>query len=300
MISVLIPVYNFKIKNLIESLLFQFKSIDCEWEILMSDDASNKDFKSQNLKFINTLDNNVPIKLFQQEKNLGNAANRNFLIQQANFTWLLFLDADVLPKSNTFLSVYVSKMQDTLKEIIVGNIVYNCQKPLPHLLRWKYGRKKEQVFLNERKKHPILHARGANFAVKREVAKAVNFPILRENYGFVDTCFFLQFEKNQFCVVENPVYHLGIESNAVYLKKIKKAVANALDLLDKNDALAMQISLISNYNKVRIFNKILAKIYVRFHVYFEKNIISNSPSVFIFQLYKLLYMGYLDVVKNTK
>ncbi|WP_456376316.1 glycosyltransferase family 2 protein [Lutibacter sp.] len=298
MISILIPVYNYTIQPLIENLLIQMETIDCKWEILISEDASNEDWVKQNAEFIHKL-NNLQIKLFRQKINIGNAANRNFLIEQASYKWLLFLDADVLSVENNFIAIYLKQMFSTSFEIITGNIVYDSKNPLPHLLRWKYGKEKEQITFIERKNNPILHGRAANFAIKRSLAKKVNFPILKEKYGFVDTRFFLQFNKFQICVIENPVYHLGIEENSIFIEKTKKAIVNALFLLNSKDKLSNKITLISTYHKIRIFRRILAKVYSKFHLCFEKKLVSKKPSIFIFQIYKLLYISYLDVSEGA-
>jgi len=297
MISVLIPVYNYKIQSLVDNLLHQFENINCKWEILLSDDDSNNEFLTKNFKFINKLDN-LNVKLFQQKINLGNASNRNYLIEKASYDWLLFLDADVLPVHNNFISVFKDKLESTDKDIIAGNVIYDHKNPLPHLLRWKYGKKKEEIAFNERIKNTILNVRGANFAIRKSLALKLNFPVLKEKYGFVDTRFFLQFKKDRICIIENPVYHLGIEENKVFLQKTKKAISNALYLLNTNDKLAVQISLIANYKKIRFLKEILSKIYSVFRLSFEKKMCSDKPSVFIFQVYKILYISYLDVVEN--
>ena len=52
MISVLIPVYNYNIQKLISSLVTQFQLVNFDWEILVSDDASAKSLRSENLNFI--------------------------------------------------------------------------------------------------------------------------------------------------------------------------------------------------------------------------------------------------------
>jgi len=173
MISVLIPVYNYNIIPLVTDLIAQFEYVDCKWELFLSDDNSSK-FKNENLNFINGL-HLQNVKLFQQISNVGNAANRNFLIEKASNEWLLFLDTDVLPVKNDFISTYVLEMISTNKDIISGDIVYDEKKPLPHLLRWKYGKEKEQLSILERKKEPILNLRGANFAIKKALAQKLGF-----------------------------------------------------------------------------------------------------------------------------
>ncbi|MFK5959171.1 MAG: glycosyltransferase family 2 protein [Lutibacter sp.] len=297
MISVLIPVCNYNLQPLIKSLVAQFQQVNYDWEILVSDDASTKEFSIENSDFIHKI-NKQQIKLYQQEINVGNAANRNYLISKATFDWLLFLDADVLPVNANFIATYINIMQSASKEIIAGNIIYDAEKPLPHLLRWKYGKATEQKSLEVRKNKSILNCRGANFAIKKKVAGKAIFPILKEKYGFVDTRFFLQFKESQIYVLENPVYHLGIENNSVFLNKTKKAIANALFLMNTDKKLSLKILLVSKYMKIRIFKFILFRVYSKFHQNIEQNLLSKNPSILLFQLYKLLYLSYLDVSKK--
>jgi len=299
MISVLIPVYNYNIKPLVDSLLLQFQEVDYKWEIVLSDDNSEKKLRELNFNFIKDL-GKKNVVLFQQERNVGNSENRNILLSKASHSWLLFLDADVLAVHDSFIASYIAEMKRTKKDIIAGNIVYDSKKPTPNLLRWKYGKLKEEVSFDVRKKKPVLHVRGANFAIRKALIEKFKFPKLYEKYGFVDTSFFLQFNEKQISVIDNPVYHLGIEENPIYLNKTKNAVNNALFLLDNNEELASNISIVAFYKKVRFCKKLIANIYSKSHVKFENNLLSNKPSITIFQFYKLLYLGYLDFSKDIK
>jgi len=299
MISVLIPVYNYKIQPLVENLLVQFESVNCTWEIFLADDKSDKQFWNENLNFIESL-NLQNVKLFQQDVNVGNAANRNFLIEKATNEWLLFLDVDVLPVKDNFISLFISTFKSTSKDLVSGNIVYDNKNPKPHLLRWKYGKLKEEILIEERKKSPILNLRGANFAIRKSVALKFKMPILKEKYGFVDTRFFLQFKDDQVDVIENPVYHLGLEENKVYISKIKLAISNAYYLMDNNVELSKQLTLISSYKKIRIIRKFLAFLFRISKSSIERNLLSKNPSILVFQLFKILYLSHLDVVVNAK
>jgi glycosyltransferase involved in cell wall biosynthesis len=294
MISVLIPVYNYNVRNLINSIKSQLLTANIKFEIIIIDDASST-FVNENSK----IKEEDTIHFYSLAKNIGRSKIRNLLVEKAKFDWLLFLDADVLPVNSNFIANYIAKMQATSKDIIAGNIIYDAKQSLPHLLRWKYGKVKEQKPLNARKNSPILNCRGANFAIKRNVASNFNFPTLKENYGFIDTRFFLQFQKKQVCVIENPVYHLGIEDNVVFLNKTKQAVKNAQYLLKNNKSLAMQIALISSYMKFRFMKQILAKAYLMLSYLITKNLTSKKPSITLFQIYKLLYLSYLDVSKDV-
>lgn len=53
-----------------------------------------------------------------REKNIGRAAIRNFLAQQAQYEWLLFLDGDIMVERTRFIEKYL----DTDFHVIVGGI----------------------------------------------------------------------------------------------------------------------------------------------------------------------------------
>jgi hypothetical protein len=296
MISVLIPVHNYLIQHLVNGLYKQLQLLQIDWELLISDDASEEKFKKQNIEFISSL-SSENIKFFSQKNNIGNAANRNFLGTNASHKWLLFLDADTLPVYQNFIQLYLNRMQTTEKSIISGNVIYKSDGN-KSLLRWKYGKKKEELTLKKRKKNPKLTARGANFAIKKDVFIHNKFYLLKEKYGFVDTRFFLQFNSNQFDLIENPVYHLGLESNKVYLEKIKNAVANALFLLKSNDEVSKEITLIGFYKKVRFCKRFFSFLFTILKGVLEKNLISDTPLIFNLQLFKLLYISKLDSFKK--
>ena len=297
MISVLIPVHNYLIQSLVENLYQQLKELEIDWEILISDDASEENIKNQNFKFISNLSNGR-IQFHSQKSNIGNAANRNFLGNTAKQDWLLFLDADTLPVHNNFIELYMRRISSSECPIISGNVVYRSDEN-SHLLRWKYGKEKEELTLIERSKNPKLTSRGANFVIKKEVFSRNQFHLLKEKYGFVDTRFFLQFHKKQFDLIENPVYHLGLESNDIYLEKIKNAVANALFLLNNNDIVSREIALVGFYKKVRFLKRILSFLFTIFEGFLKRNLISSNPSILTLQIFKLLYISKLDVIKNV-
>jgi len=64
MLSILIPVYNYEAQQLVENLLIQLETIDCSWEILLSDDASNEERVKQNAEFVSKLNNSQIIEIF--------------------------------------------------------------------------------------------------------------------------------------------------------------------------------------------------------------------------------------------
>lgn len=296
MLSILIPVYNYDVRELVDSLILQLDRKEFDWEIRLSDDNSVTSYKASNQNFIDKL-NSTQISIFNQELNIGNAANRNFLIAEAKFDWILFLDVDTKPVKDNFIDTYVSVMKHTSKDLISGNIVYDRNNPNPKLLRWKYGILKEEVDLAERMKNPILHLRGANFAIRKSVVIDSDFPMLKEKYGFVDTRFFLQFESSQVEVIENPVFHLGLESNLDYFNKVKLGIKNALELIDSDDEFSDNITIVRAYKKIRFSRLFLNFMYKKTNQKLKKNLLSENPKISFLQIYKLLYLARIDTIE---
>jgi hypothetical protein len=92
--------------------------------------------------------------------------------------------------------------------------------------------------------------------------------------------------------IDNPVYHLGLDENHIFIKKTKKAVENLLMLQDQKKVKPDYNKLLRSFSDVKkikmkkiftIFFKISSK-------KMEKNLVSKKPSLKIYDLYKLSYL----------
>ena len=90
MLSICIPVYNFYVTELVQSLHDEAQQLNIEYEILISDNASDEDFRKGN-SLLSTLSN---VRHLQSKINLGRAGNRNFLFKTAKYPYILFMDCD--------------------------------------------------------------------------------------------------------------------------------------------------------------------------------------------------------------
>jgi glycosyltransferase involved in cell wall biosynthesis len=157
-ISILIPVNDFDIIELVHSMREGMAKIHEFCEILIGDDGSSEDYSK---KYQSVAGKNI--RIISAEKNIGRAAIRNRLISEAKGDFLLFIDADVMlmGTAEAFLSKWLGYMSSA--RVICGGILYKDSPPgdPDKILRWEYGRKKEQLKATERNKHP--HARFFNF-----------------------------------------------------------------------------------------------------------------------------------------
>ena len=146
-LSVCIPVYNFDVQELVNSLKKEIIKAQLNAEIILIDDASTKDFVSVNEPLIK-----IANQFIFLEKNIGRSAIRNLFLKYASGDFLLFLDCDAKIISENFLQNYlqfIEKNKDT--KVIFGGFEVE-QGTLT--LRKKYSLEREIIPLEKRKKAP--------------------------------------------------------------------------------------------------------------------------------------------------
>lgn len=294
MLSILIPTYNYNVYNLVSTVQKQVEQTGIEYEIICLDDASNL-ISLENEK-INTLPNSSYKKL---ERNIGRSKIRNLLAQKAKFDWLLYLDADVLPKKDTFISEYIPYMNNEEK-IVNGGLLYREEKPEKEkLLRWVYGKKREALSAEVRQKNPYLSFLTLNFLIHKSVFEEVSFDETIPNFRHEDTLFSYNLMQKNIRIVhiDNPIYHLGLDTFKDAIQKEKESLT-ALKYLIDNRLISvnyLKISKVFYAIKQYKLQSVISFFYKISQSLFLKNLSSNHPSMFVFDLYRL---GYLCSIEN--
>ena len=298
MLSILIPTYNYNIVQLVNAIHKQATKSNVEFEIIALDDVSNADTIKQNFE-INILKNTQYIL---SKTNGGIAVNRQLLCDKAKFDWILLLDADMKLKSTHFISNYIEALKLNF-EVIFGGINYESKVPdSESLLRWKYGVNCETIDAKKRNKTPYKITSAANMFIKKDIYKRFGLDSIGNSYG-MDIFFGPQLKLNKIPVlhINNEVFHLGLESSKIYLKKTRLAAETLLNLYDtkkiklhENDLLKTFISL-----KKLGLNYIFSLFFKLFKDLMTKKLLSKSPSIKILQLYKLSYMCNFDFKKGS-
>lgn len=290
MLSILIPVYNYNVLPLASELVKQCNSCGIIFEILFLDDAS-QEFAIENER-INQFENTSYSIL---EKNIGRSAIRNLLAQKAVYENLLFLDADTIPVHHNFISNYISEIE---KKVVFGGLLYeNKRPPKEQVLRWTYGKKREALSLSERNRNPSNTALVSNLLIKKEILYRFPFDENLTKYGYEDLLFFAVLKSNQIEIkhIENPVFHLNLESSSLFLNKTKTALENLvlldyLNKISKNESKIIgSFDFLKKMKLISIFNFVFKKSEQKI----ERNLLSNKPSLFLFDIYKLGYYCFL-------
>jgi glycosyltransferase involved in cell wall biosynthesis len=226
-------------------------------------------------------------------KNIGRSAIRNRLAREATYEFLLFLDADTEVIRADFLKKYLEAITTTT-EIVYGGIRYQETPPKPEeLLRWHYGKAREALGVEARRKAPHLRFLTLNFLIKKSVFDKIAFNEDIPNLRHEDTLFALDCKKRGISVahIDNPVVHLGLENSEVFLRKSREAV-EALHLFVTNGLIdAGETSLSKKAKQLRIAKLAhpIMWFYSLFKKTMERNLLSQNPSLKIFDLYRLGY-----------
>ena len=288
MLSILIPTYNYNVYTLVSEIQRQCNFCKIDFEIICIDDAS-KLFHQENNQ-INSLSNCSYSIL---EKNIGRTSIRNLLAKKAKNEWLLFLDSDIFPEYKDFIYKYLEQIKFNY-EIILGGYKYqNLTPKSTEILRYKYGKSREEKPASERNLNRYSSIFSGNLLIKKELFLATNFFENNNIYG-MDIYFSYQLFKNKVPVlhIDNPIFHLGLETNELFFNKSLESVRSRKEIMIDLEGIEEINSLIKHFKilkkyKLDTFGSVLFKIAKPF---LEKNIKGKKPNLMLFDLYRLGYL----------
>ncbi len=291
MLSVLIPTYNYDCTALVHQLAREAAGLSTETEIIVADDCSTLEQVRQAHASLRQVDG---CKVFMREVNCGRAATRNFLASQAKGEHLVFLDADGMPATDRFLSLYAEVAGKA--DVVCGSIVHPSQCPSPDkTLRYKYEKEAETRFTAPmRNRNPYASFRSFNFMISKEAFMKIQFDEDFKDYGYEDLLFGCQLKERGLTIlhIENPMLNMDIEDNAVFLSKIKESNRTLKKFYTK---LREGSALIRGYELLRRFHlqTFAAWLYEKSEKRLTAHLLGANPSLTVFKCYKLLHFAQL-------
>lgn len=303
MLSILIPTYNADCRPLVESVQRSAGRCGLTYEIVVADDASPQlAFRDKN----RGIADRPHCRYLGLERNVGPARLRNYLVSQARYAYLLFLDADVMPVSDDFIGHYWQAIQaeraagkagaGELPLIVCGGFVYPRREvPAQSVLRYRYGIGVEERTAAQRAGMPYCNFNSMNFLASRSCFERVQFD-QAFHLGYEDTLFGMRLAEAQVPVrhIDNPVYHLVEEDSAAYLIKIERAVRN---LVGQETTLKAYVRLLQWYDGIDRLGLTawVAGGFRRTKGALTRQLCGRRPSLKLFAFYKL---GYFCEVKR--
>jgi glycosyltransferase involved in cell wall biosynthesis len=290
MLSVLIPVKDWNPLDLIESLAVQLIRTGQPYEILVSDDSNPLD----STRFSTLAEAHPGVVYYCRENPLGRSGNRNFLARCAKYPYLLFIDGDAGVDDDHFIQEYLDRIRpDT---VLCGGTLYSPDKPdnPDCLLRWKYGRSREQLPASVRQERAWKSFSTFNFLIPAATFYNIGFDESIKGYGHEDTLFGIHLHQSGIKVIHlnNGLLHLGIEPSSDYLAKIRESGANLHQLYLRKllaPTYIADISLLDSWvrlKKVGIDRLVAIWFRVR-RKSIEKRLCGPNPSLLLLDLYKL-------------
>lgn len=296
MVSILIPVLNQTITDLVEDLQEQGKRLGIPFEIIVLDDGSESSFSDHN-RVVGQWEH---VTYLTGSSNMGRAAARNQLARHAKHPYLIFIDCDAAVPSEEFLARYMDFL--TQEPVVCGGTVYQATPPENKelLLRWEYGKTRESVPAKRRNKNPHAGFSGFNFLIDKELFLTIQFDETLREYGHEDTLFgYKLWERGSNVLhIDNPLIHLGLEPDHLFIRKTKAGLENLYHLTrlyNERREFTRMVRLLRVYYRVRktgvlplsepITRKLLKRI--------EGRMLSSKPNLLFFDLFKLLYYSSL-------
>lgn len=284
-LSVLIPTYNYNARALVLSMSEQAKAEHIDAEVIVGDDASTTE-----TAWMDEVEHENGVRIIHAEHNLGRARIRNLMAEEAQGTWLLFVDADALVPEHFSLKKSIDAGFGA--PVVCGGCYHPEVNPNPEAtLRYKYERTADCYRSAEvRNQHPHRQLSTFNLLVRRDVFMNLRFDERCTEYGYEDTLFGVRlgYDGIPIAHIDNPLIHNGMDSNAEFLKKTETAMRTLhriANLMPRNYGIvgaAYKLKRLHLTWAMRLFYKLFRKP-------MHANLLSHHPNLFIFKLYKLGY-----------
>ena len=298
MLSVLIPIYNHDVNNLVTTLDQQLTQSGIPYEIILADDCSdNLDYRKRN----ENLSRLASVQYIQNQSNMGRAKIRNRLADTAQYPYLLFIDCDATVQHQDYIKKNLEAIEKMQKEplfVINGGIAYQAEKPdSKYFLRWYYGKKREEESADKRASQPYHHFTPFNVVITKSLFQCTNFDESLTSYGHEDTLFGCQLKEQEipYLHIDNHLIHNGLDTNEEFLKKIRVSIGNLTKLSEDqniNKHLLEDNKLLKAYRSCSIIGLpfFLKLIFKKYQTRIEQQL-CEKPSMFLLDLYKLCYLA---------
>lgn len=250
-LSVLVPYYRDNPAPLLRALITQAALIGGIDIALYDDGTNDKDLNKTLAAIIREAD--CSVTLYSASENKGRSTARNYLQAAARAEWVLFLDADMRPDKDTFLSDYLRHIKRDDADILFGGFTVPAKSEDAQTeLHRALSQASDCLPLNVRRAAGAQYVATSNLCVRTSVLKAEGFDDGFIGWGWEDSEWAARVA-NRFRLkhIENSALHLGLETDATLLRRFKDSARNYVRFTQKHPELAQSLTLFKLSHKLR-------------------------------------------------
>ena len=283
-LSILIPTYDYVCYTLVHDLHTQCEAMGDfgGYEIIVMEDGGKDQVKAIANHKINELPH---CQYIRNKINIGRAAIRNHLADMAQGEWIIFMDSDGKVISNDFIRIYIENAKSA-SDIVCGGLTHAKECPTPTCsLRWRY----EHDYEISQKKNKTF--RTFCFMINKATFQQVQFNESYCGYGMEDMQFGIDLQEKGFKIkyIDNPLLNNDLETNPHFLRKTEESL-HTLYIHQEDLETSHLLTFIRQHP---IITHIAPVAYKISRYFLLKNLLGTSPSVTLFNFYKLGY--YLSI-----
>lgn len=284
-LSVLIPIYNYDASVLVTSLLHLAEAEGIDAEIIVADDAS-----STLTEWLQNIEAEENVRVLRTDMNIGRARNRNRMAEAARGEWLLFTDCDAQVERDFSFRRYLQASSSAI--VVSGGLRHPNQNPDPDAtLRYAYEKQADRHrSAEERSRQPYAQFTPFNLFIQRELFLSIRFDESCREYGYEDVLFSVELKKRDIPIlhIDNPLVHIGLEPNDVFLEKSETALRTLHSQRLRMDGLARIENIAKRLRSFHLAG-LTRSFFHLFQNTMKQNLLGNHPNLTIFALYKLGY-----------
>ena len=236
------------------------------------------------------------VRYITRKQNVGRSAIRNFLISQAQGEWLLFIDGDLTLDNSHFIRRYLQAKSN----VVVGGIrIGGDLNRWKDNLRYRYEKAYEQKNTpQDRQCHATKHFRTTNFLAHKDIMMEHSFDENFVQYGYEDVLLGKSLAMDHIAIthIDNPITLDFFESNSEFLDKTEQSLRTLYTFRNQLKGYSQLLETAEKIKKLHL-QKLVNAAYFLVGQRIKKHLQGNNPSIFLFNVYKLMY--YIHHEKNT-
>lgn len=180
----------------------------------------------------------APARVIVCGENIGRARGRNRLIAEAQGDYVLFLDADMLPDTSAFLSVWLGVIETQEPRVAFGGLsLVHAARTTDTALHHALFARSDCQPARHRARRAAQATASSNLLVERAFLQAHPFDDNFTGWGFEDTDWALDVSRIEDIMhVDNPATHAGLDDVTTLMRKASEAGPNFGRLARKHPA----------------------------------------------------------------